>query len=266
MRTSMILKDSTEPNEKEVFVRFMSRCGFKTVSEKVEGQKDDGTICFKTVWSLSKLPGCKGSSHVSLAFLKDEQKLRLTYPHPLDCREINQIFDFDVNVFLYAYNEAKFKRYTPKDYYMSFDNAFFELNYPKANKYVRFIFHVFSISPTIVKRCVRQNKGLKRKIDLEVKNSQYFEFLGLERKIIHTGGQKRQNGLKIDVEREQLAKRNMDSAVKNAAKFYNLNYFKQYIEGYIELQRARKIYRVVSKKIENELFEEFKQKVKNMQN
>lgn len=265
MRTSQILKESNNASGKEEFVRFMKRCGFKTVSSQVEGVREDGSICSKTVWELEKLPGCKGASNVSLTFLKDEQKLRLSYPHPLDCREIRQFFDFDVSVFLYAYGDGKYERSTPKDYYMSFQDTFFELNYPKANKFVRFCFYVFSINPTIVKRCVRQNKGLKRKIDLEPKNSRYFEFLGLERKIIHTKGQKRENGLKIDVEKEQLAKRNMEACIKNAAIYFDLNYFKGYLEAYIDLQRARRVYANVSKRKEQILLEEFSQKVRDVQ-
>lgn len=265
MKTSEILKESNEPVGKEQFIRFMHRCGYKTIPTQVEGEREDGSKCYKTVWALEKLPGCKGASHVTLAFMKDKDRLRLSYPHPYDCREIQQCFEFDVIPFLHAYDEAKYKRSTPKDWYLSFDNAFFDLVYPKANQYVRFIFKVFAINPTIVRRCVRQNKGLKRKIDLEVKNSRYFEFLGLERKIIKVGYQKRENGLKIDVEKEQIAKRNMDVAVKNAAKFYDLNFFKQYLDSYIDLQRARKNYGNVSKRTEQNLLDEFCKKVKELQ-
>ena len=266
MRVNEILKDSKEPLNKEIFVRFMKRCGYETVSTQTEGEREDGTKCFKTVWTLKKLPGCKGASHVSLTFLKDKQVLRLSYPHPFDCREINQLFDFDANVFLYAYEESKYKRSTPKDEYMSFEDLFFKLNYPKANQFIKFIFYVFSINLTVVRNCIKQNKNLKRKIDLEVKNSRYFEFLGLERKIIKPTVKNTENGLKIDVEMEQRAKLNMYAAVKSGAIYYDLNYFKQYVQAYSELQRARKIYKAVSKRVENKLFDEYCKKVKDYQN
>lgn len=272
MRTSQILKDSSsqlsdgQSNEKkDVFVRFMKRCGYETVPSQVEGEKEDGTKCSKTVWTLKKLSGCKGASHVSLSFIKEKDKLRLSYPHPFDSREINQIFEFDVIPFLHAYEDSKFQRFTPKDWYLSFDDLFFKTLYPNANQFVRFIFRTFAINPSVVRKCVRQNKGLKRKIDLEVKNSRYFEFLGLERKIIRGEGQ---NGLKlakIDVEMEQRAKLNMFAAIKNAAIYYDLNYFKQYLQAYSEFQRANKIFTPLSKRSENSLFEDFSKKVEDYQ-
>jgi hypothetical protein len=265
MKTSEILKDSVEPVGKEIFVRFMKRCGYLTIPEQVEGERADGSKCFKTVWTIQKLPGCKGASHVSLSFIKSTDKLRLSYPHPYDGREISQHFDFDVVPFLHAYEESKYKRSTPKDWYLSFEDTFFNMTYPKANKFIRFIFDVFSITPSIVKKCVRQNKNLKRKIDLEVKNRRYFEFLGLERKIIHPGVKNAEKEAKIDVELEQLAKKNMIAAVNNGAKNYDLNYFKQYVMAYIDLCKSRRIYGNVSKRLENKLFEEYCKKVKDVQ-
>ena len=236
------------------YAEFMSKCGFETLSEMQDGLK---------VWYLRKRPGCKGASHVTLAFRHDYDMLLLSYPHPFDCREIKQSFLFDVNKFMFAYNEAKKCNQTSGEYFLKFEDVFFNIAYPKANKFIRFIFETFQINPTIVRRCVKQNKNLKRKIDLEPKNSRYFEFLGLERKIIQHRVQKCENGaeMKVDVEKERFALANMRAAIKNGAIKHDYNYFKQYLEGYVDYQRSHYNYNQIGRKKENKLLDTFIKKV-----
>lgn len=259
MKTKDIMKTGFIGNE--VFVRFMSKCGYSTVPTMQDGIQ---------VWTLEKHKGCKGKSFVYLSFIHEDDVIRLTYPHPLDSKEIRQWFDFDANAFMFAYAESRKCNQTADDgYFMKFEDIFFNLKYTKANKYVRFIFKVFAINPTIIRKCVRQNKNLKRKIDLEVKNRQYFEFLGLERKILYRDTEKAlkraENGVKIDYEAERIAKLNMRAAIKNGAINHDYNYFKWYLSGYIDYQRSHHIYKHVGKRTENRLLNAFIKKVLDYQ-
>ena len=243
-----------KPNAK-FYAQFMSKCGFETLPTIEGGLK---------VWYLRKRPGCKGASHVTLTFRHDYDKLLLSYPHPFDCREMKQSFLFDVNDFLFAYtNSRKSNQLSDSQYFVKFEDIFFNSAYPKANKFIRFIFEAFQITPTIVHRCIRQNKNLKRKIDLEPKNCQYFAFLGLERKFIHHRAKKRENGAekRVDVEKERVALSNMRSAIKNGAIRHDYNYFHQYLEAYIDYQRSHYNYHSIGKRKEEMLLDTFIKKV-----
>ena len=88
MKTKDIMKTGFIGNE--VFVRFMSKCGYSTVPTMQDGIQ---------VWTLEKHKGCKGKSFVYLSFIHEDDVIRLTYPHPLDSKEIRQWFDFDANAF-----------------------------------------------------------------------------------------------------------------------------------------------------------------------
>lgn len=99
-----------------------------------------------------------------LIFDFDSQKFVLFYPSP-NCNEFGQqSFAFDELSFLKAFNKID-----------SFDD-FFQNNF--ANDYVKLVFKVFSVNPTVLQQTqnvCRKNK--KRKKNLEPKKSSTINFL-----------------------------------------------------------------------------------------
>lgn len=63
-----------------------------------------------------------------------------------------QAFYFDELHFLEAYNEKKYKNYTSKKTYKTFDEIFFNQYYPYAEPLVHLIFDLFDINPTTLNK------------------------------------------------------------------------------------------------------------------
>lgn len=72
----------------------------------------------------------------------------------------HQVFYFDPQVFIDAFNNAKFKRSTPKSEYVDFDTLFFTFNYPKTPQFVRQIFSLFIINPSVIRSVIKSHKRI----------------------------------------------------------------------------------------------------------
>ena len=194
---------------------------------------------------------------VSISFSKKSQLITLYYQGPNNCGE--QSFRFDPHVFISCFNKAKFKRFTPKDEYLSFDELFFDSHYPKANSLVRNIFASYSINPTSVKKAIHQNKKLHRRLVVTPKPSanapkkpRTARFTPSVDKIID----------QVEIER---CRRNMDLAVSKAASSFDLSFFDSYLDSYVELRKASSLSPYLSKRAKLRLLDSFSKLVSDTQ-
>lgn len=143
-----------------------------------------------------------------------------------------QQFRFDLNEFLYAYNNSKAKRSTPKDSYTPFDFLFFDECYPKAasNKFVRFIFDCFIINPSVI------NKASNKKVRLLPKKSAVLSKLNIIVPRGVKGGAGSASSVGdvgvVDVEECNF---NMNLAIKKAASSSSYMFFEQFLSAFCEL-------------------------------
>lgn len=87
----------------------------------------------------------------------------LHYPSPNHNEFGQQQFYFKPALFLQAFDQKKYQKFTPKAEYKNFDQVFFQEFYPNANPYVKFIFQTFSITPTALNKTYSMNKKIRRK-------------------------------------------------------------------------------------------------------
>lgn len=102
-----------------------------------------------------------------LSFDKFNQNFVLYYNGPKDFGQLSFTFDYDDLIL--AFNMKKFKHDTPKLYYSDFISSFQSFFKQPFNDYLKIALSCFSITPTILKKAVHQNKKLKRKISLQPK-------------------------------------------------------------------------------------------------
>ncbi len=100
----------------------------------------------------------------SISFNKLEQNFTLFYPGPEDLGQLSFVFEFDD--FILAFNQAKFKHDTPKIYYSDVVSSFQTIANQKINDLVKYVFVFFSLTPTVLKQAVHQDKKHKRKVKL----------------------------------------------------------------------------------------------------
>lgn len=100
----------------------------------------------------------------SISFNKLEQNFTLFYPGPSDLGQLSFVFEFDD--FILAFNQAKFKHDTPKIYYSDVVSSFQNIANQKINDLVKYVFVFFSLTPTVLKQAVHQDKKQKRKVKL----------------------------------------------------------------------------------------------------
>lgn len=100
----------------------------------------------------------------AVSFNKLEQNFTLFYPGPNDLGQLSFTFEFDD--FILAFNQAKFKHDTPKIYYSDLVSSFQNIANQKINDLVKYVFVFFSLTPTLLKQAVHQDKKRKRKIKL----------------------------------------------------------------------------------------------------
>lgn len=113
----------------------------------------------------------------SLSFILSSQDFVAFYQAPDNFGQ--QSFSFSYDSFILSFNQAKFKHSTPKKDYISFTDYFFFLNNYSPNDYLLLLFSCFSITPTILKSAIHQNKKLKKRIKLFPKISSLNKFVGL---------------------------------------------------------------------------------------
>lgn len=203
-----------------------------------------------------------------LSFNKKNQNLVLYYPGGFDFGQ--QQFVFEIDDFLDAFQNAKFKKYISKFQYLDFDKIFFDKYYPNANQRVKLIFKYFSITPSLVNKVVHQNKKNNRKARIGFKTAEILRGLNLYEKKGNGGNRGKRERLKgindveirsnianaDDIEQKQQ-KNNMDIAVRNAAKFFDFNFFEQYKIAYLSLNSLK----FLPHRKELALFDYFKKQV-----
>lgn len=110
-----------------------------------------------------------------LFYDKLTNEFALFYQSPNNNELGQQAFYFDELHFLEAYNEKKYKNYTSKKTYKTFDEIFFNQYYPYAEPITRFIFEMFDINPTTLNKAFNiqtaTRKVKKRRQPLKLKEA-----------------------------------------------------------------------------------------------
>lgn len=119
----------------------------------------------------------------SVSFDNSQQILCFYYPGPNDFGQ--QCFYLEYDHFIIAFNEQKFKHFTPKNDYLNLVDSIQLFSGSKLNERVAFLFDFFTVTPTIVKAAVHQNKKLKRKIKLQPKWKKIEKMLKKEEGIFY---------------------------------------------------------------------------------
>ena len=104
----------------------------------------------------------------SVSFDKNNQIIRFFYPGPNGFGQ--QSFDIEYDYFVLAFYDKKFKHSTPKKDYLDLIDSIQFYTGHKLNDRLVFLFNFFTVTPTILKQAVHQNKKLKRKIKLMPKS------------------------------------------------------------------------------------------------
>lgn len=108
-----------------------------------------------------------------LFYDKQTNEFALFYQSPNNNELGQQAFYFDELKFLEAYNEKKYKNYTSKKTYKTFDEIFFNQYYPYAEPITRFIFDLFDVNPTTLNKAFNiqtaTRKVSKRRQPLKLK-------------------------------------------------------------------------------------------------
>lgn len=136
--------------------------GIKVSSSKSEQGEDDFIVALR-----SSFPS------PSLSFSHSSNLVSLHYPGPQGFGQ--QHFTFDPNLFIIAYDSAKFSP-NRND---TFESLFFDVSYPKANNSVRLIFKLFLINPSVVRKSAHLNTNIRRRLILSPSRSDVFAFLGV---------------------------------------------------------------------------------------
>lgn len=204
----------------------------------------------------------------SVSYRKKEQDFKLFYQGPQGMGE--QSFRFDIYPFLCAFNDSKFAF---KDSEKSFEHVFFELSYPKANPYIRLIFALFSITPTVLHRALAQDKKRARRLVLKPKASAVYSAFGIpylpqKREDSEPGKSQNENRdrkarirTQQEEQRKEKAKSEMLRLVRQAASDCSLSYFDLWIQEYM----TNKGVKWLSKAKRDRAFQDFKAQVKTAQ-
>ena len=138
----------------------------------------------------------------------------------------HQVFYFDPQIFIDAFNNAKFKRSTPKSDYVDFDTLFFNFNYPKAPPFIRQIFSLFIINPSVIRSVIKSRKRINL---LKPCRTSCLNF-------IHSPRLRSPSSTSPKPVNQQLlddAIYNMNLAVSKAANSHDLNrFFPFYLQAY----------------------------------
>lgn len=108
-----------------------------------------------------------------LSFDKLNQNLVLFYNGPKDLGQLS--FSFEYDELILAFNQKKFKHDTPKLYYSDFVSSFQSFFIQPFNPFLKLVLSCFSLTPTVAKKAVHQNKNIKRKITLYPKMISVFK-------------------------------------------------------------------------------------------
>lgn len=98
-----------------------------------------------------------------LFYDKQTNEFALFYQSPNNNEMGQQAFYFDELHFLEAYNEKKYKNYTSKKTYKTFDEIFFTSYYPYAEPLVRLIFELFDVNPTTLNKAFNMQTATHHK-------------------------------------------------------------------------------------------------------
>lgn len=241
-------------------------------------------------------------SNVSIQYVKSSNTFKIFYPGPNDVGI--QSFEFDPDIFNFAFQNSKFKRFTSKFDYLDFDELFFS-HYPKANLRVHTLFRFFQITPTVIRKSFSMNHKFKRKLILKLKFAAAKKELGLHTDNNtgfissdnhigfltpdnHTGFISSANnyGLSsadntnhtgslntspkspraIDYEELSRCELNMQLAIKKAAYSCDMNFFDIFLEEYLNKRKCLHLSPHISRMAVDKLFKSFSRLVDNFQN
>ena len=187
------------------------------------------------------------------------------YNVPNSMYSSNQSFSFPYEDFIFAFNEAKFKHFKSKSDYLSFNEIFFK-NTPNANYYLKLLFYVFSITPTILKKATQHKEGKKYTIPSSaVKVSHIISSLGFIQNKKLKVNTKNAETPKVDylIDQGEVTRLNynMQVAIEKAATSSDLSFFEEYLQNYIDLLKLYKKPSFISNKKYANVFKDFSQKV-----
>lgn len=194
----------------------------------------------------------------SLHFDSSSGSLVLSYLGPDDFGM--QSFRFAPSEFLYAYNNSRYKHFTPKADYTPFDFLFFDECYPKAsgNKFVRFVFQCFIINPSLIKKVISApNKH--RKFKLAPKKSAILSYSNIiVPKNSNKGATKK---ISLDPSLVELCNYNMNLAISKSARSFSYMFFDSFLSSFCELNNLNP--NSLSKRRYNAIFKKFVDAVDN---
>lgn len=136
-------------------------------------------------------------------------------------------------------------RFDPYQFLLMFPKKDFSYcGYPRM---VRLIVYCFSLNPTVLKKAFRQNKKLKRKVVLKVKErviisifgAKRYNLSGVEGKVAKIGKKEMSEEEKGKLEE---VKRKMEHFVHLAASSFDLNFFEQYLPLAIQSYKLQHIH------------------------
>lgn len=167
----------------------------------------------------------------SLIFSPSQYRVILYYQGPNNIGQ--QSFSFDPDIFLQAYQDSRYKRSVPKSDYLSFDDIFFSIHYPKANQYVRFIFSCFIINPTIISKL--PNRKSHSRLVLSPSRRDILRHLGICLPKSKNAAQAAKNNPAYNEELARIS-HNLNLAIQKSAASFDLSFFSLYLASYQELR------------------------------
>jgi hypothetical protein len=138
------------------FLMLMLANDYLTINQKIDYLKSLGV-------SLSSSANLTLNQKLFPKLSFDGSYVILHYPSPNHNEFGQQQFYFKPALFLQAFDQKKYQKFTPKAEYKNFDQVFFQEFYPNANPYVKLIFQTFSITPTALNKTYSMNKKIRRK-------------------------------------------------------------------------------------------------------
>ena len=207
-----------------------------------------------SLWNIpNKFPVNRSSP--SLSFSPRLGLINLSYPGPSNYGQ--QKFSFDPQLFVSAFNLSKSSG-------IPFDELFFDEYYPKANKTVRSIFSLFLINPTVIRKTVRLNTSIHRKLPLAPSKVAILAFLDIPRH--RSAPNLNPNNNRVSVYSFPfLDDPVLIGIVRKTALLCDFNLFDEYLSAYSQIVAKNGLKMPQNAKFVSRLFKKFANQVHSMQ-
>lgn len=221
-----------------------------TVDEKINYLNQLGVHFDSNNLSLKYSQNTYSKCCPKLFYDKLTNEFAIFYQSPNNNEMGQQAFYFDELHFLEAYNEKKYKNYTSKKTYKTFDEIFFAEYYPYAEPLVHLIFDLFDINPTTLNKAfnmqtaTRKTSG-KRRQPLKLKEAKAIKSVFVPIMTTNLSTTTSKCGQKTNSKQKQEQNQNQSNELNEqliqkyaalAAKHYDVaTYFALYLRKYCNL-------------------------------